>query len=276
MLSLSRGLLLLLLCLIKVVGNHLLLAVSTSGEALHGSQTVLGEHGLIFVPAIALGGQHLLTSEDGVSTSVEAQDLLSLAHSGATSGDSDDSGGHDDSCSGDGTENGIEADALAARVVTEWRSLDRDQSIDREGFGVSRHVGDGVEQTNMVLRLLTQTQDTTRADVDASLADVRQGFQTLIVGSGSDNGRVVLTRGVDVVVVCSQASRLELLGLVLVNHAECDADLHIHGAYALDHGLDILQAGLSSSHVTPSSAHAEAGASILLCNTSFLEYVVDW
>jgi hypothetical protein len=277
-LGLSGGLLLLLLllCLVKEVGDHLLLAVSTSGEALHGSETVLGEHGLVFVPAVAIGSQHLLTSEDGVGTSVEAQDLLCLAHGSATSGNSDDSGGHDNSCSGDGTEDGVEADAFAARVVTEWRTLDRDQSVDGERLGVGRHVGNGVKQTNMVLRLLAQTKNTTRADVDTSLAHVGQSFQTLVVGSGGDDGGVVLPRGVDIVVVCGQASRLELIGLVLVDHAECDADLHVHGAYALDHGLDVLQAGLSSSHVTPGCAHAEACASVLLCDTGFLEYVVDW
>jgi hypothetical protein len=272
--DLSGGLL--LLCLVKVVGDHLLLAVSTSGEALHGSETVLCEHGLVFVPAVAIGSQHLLTGEDGIGTSVEAQDLLCLAHGSAASGDSDDSGGHDNSCSGDGAEDGVEADAFAARVVTEWRTLDRDQSVDGKRLRVGRHVGNGVKQTNMVLRLLAQTKNTTRADVDTSLAHVRQSLQTLVVGSGGDDGGVVLPRGVDVVVVCGQASRLELLGLVLVNHAECDADLHVHGAYALDHGLDVLQAGLSSSHVTPGCAHAEACASVLLCDTGFLEYVVDW
>lgn len=274
--NLSGGLFLLLLCLVKVVGNHLLLAVSTSGEALHGSETVLCEHGLVFVPAVAVGSQHLFTGENGIGTSVEAQDLLCLTHGGATSGDSDDSSGHDNSCSGDCTEDGVEADAFAARVITEWRTLDRDQSVDGERFRVGRHVGNGVKQTNMVLRLLAQTKDTTRADVDTCLAHIGQCLQTLVVGSSGDDGGVVLSRGVDVVVVCGQASRLELLGLVLVNHAECDADLHVHGAYTLDHGLDVLQAGLSSSHITPGCAHAEACASVLFCDASFLEYVVDW
>jgi hypothetical protein len=272
---LSGGLLLLLLCLIEEVGDHLLLAVSTSGEALHGCETVLCEHGLVFVPTIAVGSQHFLTGEDGIGTSVEAQDLLCLAHGGATSGNSDDSGRHDNSCGGNGTEDGIEADAFAARVVTKWRTLDRNQSVDRERFGVSRHVGNGVEQANVVFGLLTQTKNTTRADVDTGLAHIRQSLQTLVVGSGGDDGGVVLSRSVDIVVVCGQASRLELIGLVLVNHTECDADLHVHGANALDHGLDVLQAGLSSSHVTPGRAHAETCASVLLCDTGFLEYVVD-
>jgi hypothetical protein len=274
--SLSGCLFLLLLCLVKVVGNHLLLAVSTSGEALHGGETVLCKHGLVFVPTVAVGSQHLLTSENGIGTSVEAQDLLCLTHGGAASGDSDNSGGHDNSCSGDGTEDGVKADAFAARVVAERRTLDRNQSVDGERFRVGRHVGDGVKQTNMVLRLLAQTKDTTRADIDTSLAHIGESLQTLVVGSGSDDGGVVLSRGVDIVVVCGQASRLELLSLVLVNHAECDADLHVHGAYTLDHGLDVLQTGLSSSHVTPGCAHAEACASVLFCDTSFLEYVVDW
>ena len=276
LLGLSGSLFLLGLCLVKEVGNHLLLTVSTSGETLHGSETVLGEHGLVFVPAVAVGGQHLLTSENGIGTSVEAQDLLCLAHGGTASGDSDNSGGHDDSCSGDGAEDGVEADAFAARVVTKWRALDRNQSVDGERLWVSRHVGDGVKQTNVILRLLAQTKDTTRADVDTSLAHIGQSLQTLIVGSGGDDGGVVLPRSVDIVVVCGQASRLELIGLVLVNHTECDADLHVHGAYALDHGLDVLQAGLSSSHVTPGCTHAETCASILLCDTGFVEYVVDW
>lgn len=272
-LDLSGGLL--LLCVLKVVGDHLLLAVSTTSEALHGSKSVLLKHGLVLIPTVALGGQHLLTSENGVGTGVEAENLLSLAHGSTTSSDSDDSGGHDNSRGGDGTEDGVKADALTAGVVTERRALDGNQGVDGERFGVSRHVGDGVKQTNVVLGFLTQTQNTTRADIDTSLADVGQSFQTLIVGSGGDDCGVVLARSVDIVVVCSQTGSLELLGLGLVNHAECDADLHVHGANTLNHGLDVLQTGLSSSHVTPGGAHAEAGASILLCDASLFEYVVD-
>ncbi len=61
---------------------------------------------------------------------------------------------------------------LAAGVVTKRRSLDRDQSVDRERFGMSRHVGDSIKsRPTWSHKGFAQTKDTTRADVDASLAE---------------------------------------------------------------------------------------------------------
>lgn len=84
--------------------------------------------------------------------------------------------------------------------------------------------------------------------------------------------RVVFSRRVEVVVVGSKTGIFELLGLVSIEHAERGADLHAHAANLLDHVDNALEVSLASVHVSPSSAHAEAGASVGLGSTGFFEH----
>lgn len=90
----------------------------------------------------------------------------------------------------------------------------------------------------------------------------------------------MLSRRVDVVVVCCKARICELIrlqterqlgpeplclgrpNLRLIDHAQCDADLHIHCTYSFNHGLDILQACLPSPHISPCCSHTESSAAI--------------
>ena len=132
-----------------------------------------------------------------------------------------------------------------------------------------------MKETNTVGVTLAQTEDTTGANVDASIANVGERLQTLVIGPGGDNGGVEFTGGVEVVVVCGQTGILQFLGLVLVDHAESDTDLHVHLADAGDHLLDVLQTGLAAAHVSPGGTHAEPGAAVGFGIASLGEHVVD-
>lgn len=120
----------------------------------------------------------------------------------------------------------------------------------------------------MVLCLLAQAQDTARAHAQASFVGIRDSLESLVVSACRDDARVELARSIDVVIVRRQPGLLELLGLRQVDHAEGDTALHSQVLDALDHLLDVAQVCLAPAHVTPRSTHAEACASVLLCDTS--------
>ena len=64
--------------------------------------------------------------------------------------------------------------------------------------------------------------------------------ETFVVAACCDNGRVVLAAGVQIVVVRSQTSGLQLIGLTLIDHAESDACLHVQCSDTLNHSSDVL------------------------------------
>lgn len=241
-------------------------------KAPHGIESPALKHLAVLVPAVAIGRQHLLAGEDGVGTGHEAGDLLFLRQRDAARGETDDGGRQDDTSGGNGAQQLVKGDHLA---VAERGALDGNEGVDGERFGVRGQVGDGMDEADAVGVGLAEAQDAAGADIDAGVADVRQSLQALVVGAGCDDGGVELARGVEVVVVGSQAGVLELLGLVLVDHAEGHADLHAHRAHARDHLLDVFEACLAAAHVAPGGAHAEPGAAVVLGDAGGLEYVVD-
>ena len=255
---------------VSLLGELLLASHGLLG--LHGPQTPPVEHGLVLFPAIAGRGQHLLAREDGVSAGHEAHHLLLFTHCVATSSQADDGSGKDQTGGGNGAQYGVERDGLA---LTERRTLDGHQGVHRERLGVCRKGGHGVDQSNVVLGLLTQAEDASGAHVDACLLHIVNGGKALVVGACGDDAGVVLARGIYVVVVGSEAGVLELAGLLSIDHAESDAGLHAQGAHALDHLGDVLEVGLAAAHVAPGGAHAEARAAVLLCDAGSLEHRLD-
>jgi len=241
-------------------------------EAAHGVVPPLLEHAAVLVPAVAVGREHLLAGEDGVGARLEARDLLLLGQRDAAGREAHDGGGQDDARGGDGAQERVEGDHLA---VAEGGALDGDEGVDGEGLRVGGQRGHGVDEADAVRVGLAQADDAAGADVDARVADVREGLEALVVGAGGDDGGVELARGVEVVVVRGQAGLLELAGLLLVDHAQRDADLHAHGAHAGDHLLDVLEGGLAAAHVAPGGAHAEARAAVLLGDAGGGEHVLD-
>lgn len=121
-----------------------------------------------------------------------------------------------------------------------------------------------MQQADAVGGGLAQPEDATRADVEAGITDMFQGLQSLVKTPCRDDAGIKLAAGVEVVVIRRQARLLQFLGLLGVDHAQGDADLHAHGADSLDHLCDVLEAVLPTFHVPPCSAHAEPGATVLL------------
>lgn len=241
-------------------------------KALHGIEAPFLEHLTVLVPSVAVSRKHLLACEDGIGARHETLDLLLLGHGDAAGGQTDDGSGHHDTGRSDGAQDLVERDHLA---VAQGRAGDGNQSVNGEGFRVRRQVRDGVQKTNAVRVGFTQTQDTAGADVDARVADVRESLQTLVVGTGGDDGRVELARGVEVVVVGRETSLLQLLGLVLIDHAQRHTHFHAHVPDAGHHLLDVLETGLAPAHVSPCGTHAEPRAAVLLGHPGLLQHLVD-
>lgn len=94
------------------------------------------QHGLVVIPSRARGGEHLLTSEDGVGTGHEGHGLLSLTELVSTSGETNNGLGKDDTGCSDGSEDGVNLDRL---VAFEWSTRDRDKCVNGERFRVLGH-----------------------------------------------------------------------------------------------------------------------------------------
>ena len=76
-------------------------------------------------------------------------------------------------------------------------------------------------------------------------------------------------------VVSRESGILEILGLVLIDHAQGHAHLHVQLADARDHRLDVLQTGLPTPHVPPGGTHAEPSAAVGFGVAGFLQHVLD-
>lgn len=251
-------------------GNYSL-AEGLDLEALHGSQTPPLENSSVLVPTVAVRGQHLLAGEDGIGTCHETQHLLLLGERRSASGKTDDGSRHHHASRGNGPQSSIE---WRRGIVSHGRALDRHKRVNREGFRVRGHRGHGVDETDMILWLLPEPQDATRAHVQSRVPDVLDGLQALVVSPRGDDGGVVLPRGIDVVIIRRKSRLLQLLGLVEIDHAQRDADLHAHAAHAVDHGLDVLEVRLAAAHVAPRGAHAEPRAAVVLRDARGLEHRV--
>ncbi|KAI6762029.1 hypothetical protein HG531_002582 [Fusarium graminearum] len=155
-------------------------------------------------------------------------------------------------------------DGMMMRAVAMVRSMLVNSTI---ALRVAWERRDGMEQTNTVLAALTKTQNSTRADINSSITDMTQCLQSLVVAARRDDVGVKLSASINIVVVRRESCRLELLGLLRVDHAQRYADLHSHALDALDHGLDVLEAVLASAHVPPRGAHAEASASLFFSDS---------
>lgn len=69
--------------------------------------------------------------------------------------------------------------------------------------------GDLVDQSDPILVLLSKSENTTRADRDTGITNRIDSRQSLIVRSGSNDGRVEFPRSIEIMVVCAQTGILQ-------------------------------------------------------------------
>ena len=87
--------------------------------------------------------------------------------------------------------------------------------------------------------------------------------------------RVVLSRGIEVVVVRSQAGVFKGYSLLGGEHSEGGTYFHAHALDFLHHGEDPVETTLASTDVSPCSAHTEAGGASVFSALCFLYYGIE-
>src|SRR5258708_20313492 len=75
---------------------------------------------------------------------------------------------------------------------------------------------------------LSQTQDTPRTNTNSSISNRVNRLETFVERSCSDDLRVVLARGVEVMVVSCDACFFETLGLLGTQHTNSRPSFHAH------------------------------------------------
>mmetsp|Transcript_21414 Transcript_21414/g.41994 ORF Transcript_21414/g.41994 Transcript_21414/m.41994 type:complete len:466 (-) Transcript_21414:148-1545(-) len=264
-------------------GNGLLVLIGSTVRALerrgvgglaHEAKKV--EHLLVLVELRVGGSEEGVTSEDGVGTAHEHESLSSDRELKASCRETHHGARHDNASGGDHTHHIVpgRGAALCDEAVTERGASDGHECVEGHRLRVGLKGGEGEQESNTVVFLLTETNNATAADGDACLAHVLNGVEAVIVGAGADDLGVVLTTGVDVVVVGGETCLLKLLGLVRSEHTEGGADLHAHAVDLLDH-LEHAVEGLLVANLTPGRAHAEAGAASGLGAASSVEHIVE-
>mmetsp|Transcript_6268 Transcript_6268/g.13671 ORF Transcript_6268/g.13671 Transcript_6268/m.13671 type:complete len:306 (-) Transcript_6268:208-1125(-) len=217
-------------------------------------------------------GEQLVAREDRVGARHEHHGLFDGGEGEAAGREADHRARHDDARRGDRPRH---LEDVWRLVDVERSPVDRHERVDRNRLGVGLHRGELGEQPHAVGFALTDAEDAAAADGDAGLAHVGDGLEAVVVGARGDHAGVVLARGVEVVVVGGEASRLELVRLVFGDHAERAADLEPHAVDLLHHLEDPTEGALLVAKLAPRSSHAEARGSRRLCARRRLDHGVD-
>ena len=131
-----------------------------------------------------------------------------------------------------------------------------------------------LEHAEAVLGRLAETQNATRADRHPRILDMAEGVEAVLIGVGRDDIRVVLGRGVEVVIVGSDTGLFQLRSLDRAQFTEGCADLHAEFAHAGDDVEDLIETLRPLLHSFPRRAHAEAGRALFASEASPLEDLV--
>ena len=201
-------------------------------------------------------------------------------HSVPAGSQTDDAFRHQQACGGDDAEDVVQAElavfVLGLQLLLDRGALDGNQLVDGQALRVLVHGGEGVDEVDVVVDGLAHAEDAARAGLDAGVVDVLDCLETVVVGPGGDDVLVVGPGRVDVVVVGGQAGVLEGLCLLLVDHAEGDARLHLELRVDLpDHVGDLTQGALAALHVSPRGAHAEPRRVVLLGDLGLFVHRVE-
>lgn len=216
---------------------------------------------LISVLAGIFRGQEFVAVENTIGSSEEAHGLTFFAQARAA-------GAETDFCLGQRNAGGRdEADQLEnvdRRLILQRRARHGHETVDRNALGRGVEVGKDFEHFEAVEFTLTETDDTTAAHAHSRILHVGNCVETILEGVGRDDVRVMLRRGVDVVVVSGNTGFLQLMSLRAAQLAESHAYFHAEFGHATDAIEHAFKARISGSHALPRGTHAEAGAAVFL------------
>lgn len=194
-----------------------------AGIRLQGGETELAEEFQVLVGAGISGGEEFVAVEDGVGSGEVGEGLGFAAQVRAAGAEAHLGLRHGDARDGDHADEGEGIDDF---VVAQRRAFDGHEGVDRDAFGLRIEVGDDLQHFQAVVDGLAEAEDAAAADGHAGVLRVADGAQAVLEGVRADDVRVMLRRGVHVVVVGGDTSLLEVAGLFRAEFAEGDADFH--------------------------------------------------
>ncbi len=224
-----------------------------------GGEAEVAEEFHVLVGARIGGGEEFVAVEDGVGTGEVGEGLGFTAQVCAAGAEAHFGLRHGDAGYGDHAD---EREGIDDFVVAERCAFDGHEGVDRNAFGLRIEVGDDLQHFQTVVDGLAEAKDAAAADGHAGVLRVADGAQAVLEGVGADDVRVMLGRGVHVVVVGGDTGFLEVGGFFRAEFAEGDADFHAElGNVA--HDVEYLVEFLGAfAHAFPRRAHAEAGGAV--------------
>jgi len=230
------------------------------------------DEGVVFVFAGVGLGEEFFAGEDGVGAGEEAEGLGGVGHFDAAGGEADVAGGHEEAGGGDHAD---EVDGVDRFFVGEGGAFDALEGVDGDGFGVGVLGGELEEEVEAVGDGFAHADDAAAADGDAGVADVFEGVEAVVVGTGGDDVAVELGGGVEVVVVGVAAGVFEACGLGGGEHAEGAADFEAEVVDFFDECEDLVEV-LAVFDFAPGGAHAESCGAFGLGLFGFLDDIICW
>ena len=207
----------------------------------------------------------------GVGGVVLGRHLLEGRKGHTPRGEANHRGGHGDARGGNGA---CHLKDVGRLELGQRRALDRHERVDRHRLRVLLHGAQLVQEADAVRLGLAETEDAAAADGDARGADVLDGLEAVVVRPRRYHRRVVLAGRVEVVVVRRQSGLLELLGLLLVDHAEGAAHLETERVDLAHHRQNLSERALLVPKLAPRRPHAETSGARLLGATGRGDNVV--
>lgn len=215
------------------------------------------EQGLVVVLIGVIGGQEFVAVENAVRAREKAPSLRFVRHAFPPGGEANMGTGHQNS----GNRNGAnELDRIKRGDFGHRRAGDAHQHVERYRFGCARQAGERQKKRGPIPAGFTHAQNAAGAHIDAAVAHMGEGFQSIFKTAGADDFAIKLGRGVDVVIVVIEAGGFEPFGLWASQHPEGNASLHAHGLDGMHHVDHALKLGIG--RVAPGRTHAEAGRAV--------------
>ena len=130
-----------------------------------------------------------------------------------------------------------------------------------------------MQEPRAILDGLAHADNAAAADLHAGVPHMGKRVEPVLIGPRGDDLAVELGRRIEIMVVGREPGLGEAAGLILGQHAEGDAGLHVQRADAPHHGEHAVE-GLAVLHLAPGRAHAEARGPRLFGDPGLGQHVV--
>ena len=134
-------------------------------------------------------------------------------------------------------------------------------------------VAEDFEHPEAVVDVFAEAENAAAADGHACLLCVADGAEAVVEGVGGDDVRVMLGRGVDVVIVGGDTGVFQLARFGLAELAERHTHFHAERGDVAHDVEDVIEFLGAAAHAFPGRSHAEACGAAGLCGAGFLHHL---